>query len=797
VPLPLPKLDDRRWKDLVDEGRALISRYAPQWTDHNVHDPGITLLELFAWLTETTVYRLDRIPEAHRRKFLELTGHVALPPRASHTTLTIDAEAGTAPFLLPQLSEFEASDIDGLPLRFRTLRDLSVAPVEIEAIQIEDTDASGVLQVRDRTHERRDGLAITLFGLDHPPGTLYLGFTTVPTEIPVALGFRFKGPGNDRTERTRIATEADAQRAACRPVLPRFDCGPASDQPDDAPQMPLQHHSASLSWEFYTGAPGHEWEALKATTGPQRPGVGEVRDDTRALTLDGIIELNLPNTLVAVALGDISQPLLYVRSRLTAGSHDAPPALLDIAPSSVEVEQATAFTQTLIIAAGVDPTGPAPTPGSARRFNLVLDDNDVVKTLEFDPAGSSAPAVVILGYEAPTATATGRITCELVVLARGNGAPNQSVTLARAPVQVESLALHSHRDQRWETWTRRESFDGSGRTDLHFVLDATSGKITFGDGEHGRAPPAGCILLARFRTTRADKGNVSAGRITRLADSVRNTLWLSAFAPAEREALRTLLSTHTTNRAPATDGAAAESPASATGHAVEVVHAHERLLELASHAKAQTIDQLDKAAVSSLVPSARAVNLLDIERLALDVPGTRVARARAWPSTHPDYPCLTAPGVVTVVVLPDQPVERPTPTASLLLAIRNYLDRRRALTTRIEVVGPEYLEVRVQTRVRIKRLSDPATVRERIRAAIDRFLDPRNGGPDGRGWPFGRDVYRSEILQLIDSVVGVDHVESLTLRSPAGDVLCSNIPLCPIWLATPGPHQIEIARGAE
>jgi hypothetical protein len=797
VPLPLPKLDDRRWKDLVDEGRALIPRHAPQWTDHNVHDPGITLLELFAWLTETTVYRLDRIPEAHRRKFLELLGYVALPPRASHAMLAIDAESGTAPFLLPERSEFEAVDSDGLPVRFRTLRDLTAAPMGIRAIQVEDGDASGVPQVRDRTPEMRAGLAVTLFALDHPPGTLYVGFSTVPTEVPIALGFHFRGPGNDRSERTRIAVEADAQRAACRPVLPHFDCCDGSNDPDDGAPTPMQHHSALLSWEFYTGAPGHEWEALKVTAGPQRPAVGEVRDDTRALSLDGVVELNLPNTLATVALGEVSQPLLYVRSRLAAGQHDAPPALLDIAPSSVEVEQATAFARTLTIAAGVDPTGPAPTPGSTSRFNLVLDDNDVAIALDLDPPGDSAPPVVVLGYEAPTATATGRITFELAMLARGSGAPNQRVSVAGAPLQLESLALHTHHDQQWETWTRRETFDGSRRTDLHFVLDATSGVVTFGDGERGRTPPAGCILFARFRTTRADKGNVSAGRITRLADSARNTLWLSAFAPAEQQALRTLLSTHTTNRTPATGGAAAESLTSATGRAVEVVHAHERLRELASDARAPTIDQLDRAAVSSLMPPARAVNLMDIERLALDVPGTRVARARAWPSIHPAYPCLTAPGVVTVVIVPDQPVERPTPTAGLLLAIRKYLDRRRPLTMRIEVVGPEYLEVSVQAGVRVKRLADPALVRERIRAAIDRFLDPRNGGPNGHGWPFGRNVYRSEILQLIDGVVGVDHVESLTLRSPAGDVLCSNIPLCPIWLATPGSHAIEIVRGAE
>lgn len=74
MPIPLPNLDDRSYADLVEEMRALIPRYAPDWTDHNESDPGIMLIELFAWLTETLIYRLNRIPEASEVRFLELLG---------------------------------------------------------------------------------------------------------------------------------------------------------------------------------------------------------------------------------------------------------------------------------------------------------------------------------------------------------------------------------------------------------------------------------------------------------------------------------------------------------------------------------------------------------------------------------------------------------------------------------------------------------------------------------------------------------------------------------------------------
>lgn len=72
MPLPLPNLDARRFDDLVAEMRALIPRYAPEWTDHNPSDPGMTLVDLLAWVAEATLYRVNRIPVGTRRNFVTL-----------------------------------------------------------------------------------------------------------------------------------------------------------------------------------------------------------------------------------------------------------------------------------------------------------------------------------------------------------------------------------------------------------------------------------------------------------------------------------------------------------------------------------------------------------------------------------------------------------------------------------------------------------------------------------------------------------------------------------------------------
>jgi hypothetical protein len=70
VPIPLPNLDDLDWTQLTKEGRLLIPGVAPNWTNHNASDPGITLVELFAYFTEMFHYRLNRVSDANLIEFV-------------------------------------------------------------------------------------------------------------------------------------------------------------------------------------------------------------------------------------------------------------------------------------------------------------------------------------------------------------------------------------------------------------------------------------------------------------------------------------------------------------------------------------------------------------------------------------------------------------------------------------------------------------------------------------------------------------------------------------------------------
>ena len=88
MPLPEPILDDLRFqRDLVDEAKRRIIRYCPEWTDYNVSDPGVTLIELFAWMTEMITYRLNLVPEKNYIRFMDLLG-VQLQPANSAPSMS-------------------------------------------------------------------------------------------------------------------------------------------------------------------------------------------------------------------------------------------------------------------------------------------------------------------------------------------------------------------------------------------------------------------------------------------------------------------------------------------------------------------------------------------------------------------------------------------------------------------------------------------------------------------------------------------------------------------------------------
>jgi hypothetical protein len=126
MPLRLPEIDSRNFQQLVDETLARVPIHTPEWTNFGPSDPGVTLVQLYAFLTENLIYRANQIPMRNRAKFLDLLQiglRTASAARGLATITNVQAPAAV---------EMIAADLELLAGKFpfRTTRGLHVLPVE-------------------------------------------------------------------------------------------------------------------------------------------------------------------------------------------------------------------------------------------------------------------------------------------------------------------------------------------------------------------------------------------------------------------------------------------------------------------------------------------------------------------------------------------------------------------------------------------------------------------------------------------------------------------------------------------
>lgn len=198
MPLPAPDLDDRRFQDLVDEAKRMIRRRCPEWTDHNVSDPGVTLIEAFAGMVDQLIYRLNQVPERTYVSFLDLLGLELFPPSAARVPVTfwltapqledVVIEAGTQVATRRRRGEE--------PVAFRTVERLAVLRCSLRHVMTQDADAAAV----DRTGDLLGERPVKAFGEEPRPGNaLLVGLDRAVPSCIVALRVdcRIEGYGVD------------------------------------------------------------------------------------------------------------------------------------------------------------------------------------------------------------------------------------------------------------------------------------------------------------------------------------------------------------------------------------------------------------------------------------------------------------------------------------------------------------------------------------------------------------------------------------------------------------------------
>jgi len=658
--LPLPSLDRLEFGELVAEGRAALPALAPGWTDYNAHDPGITLLELFAWLAESDSYRLDQVSAAARRAFLRLVGIEQYPARVAETALVFKKVTGAA-VTLPSAMQVSRQGNDPSDIIFQTTRALYVSLASLQAIVRGSGEAFDDLTSRSIQASRN----FCPLGNSAKAGdALYLGFDVVlgPLDSEISLWLWGANPAADRETRVRIQEEIAAEHIENLRLCPGL--------PNTPPDW-RQHYSARTIWEFYAG--NQQWRELSG-----------VEDETRAMTLTGAVRFKAPDPTLHIAGGvPIAGHLAkrFIRCRLVRGGYDCPPQLSDVSLNAVLALHAA--------------------DAAARSF-------------------------------------------------RSTGRAGQSFAFAYQPAVPGStqVAITLPDGTQDSAWREASSWDGIGPHDRAYVLESASARLDFGDGRFGRVPPANAEIGINFRLGAGAAGNLPPASLVRTIPARADLIVQQLFA--------------------------------ASGGAV-----------------AETLDAANARAVAGLALPTRAATLEDCESLALAIPGLVLARAHAIADYLADLPCVPVSGSTSIVVLPPCPDARPEPSAALLAAVQHYFERRRLVAGEIHVVAPVYTTVAVSAVLHTQPGANGGELSRRAVNALRAFFHSLRGGPDGDGWPIGRNVYRAEVMALLNGVEGVLYVDELEMQADDGPSrLCGNVTICRHGLVASGSHKISVDDGS-
>ncbi len=328
-----------------------------------------------------------------------------------------------------------------------------------------------------------------------------------------------------------------------------------------------------------------------------------------------------------------------------------------------------------------------------------------------------------------TTDATNARRADMELLGRSDGSPGQTFYLDNTPIVPrgpgEYLIVRLE-DGREERWTEVSDFATSTPNDRHYTLDSQLGEIRFApalrhrDGHihvYGMIPPQGAAIFMRsYRSGGGVTGNVAKYTINVLKNSIPYV---------ER----------VTNREPARGGLNAEDLETAKMR----VPGHLRSL-------------------------GRAVTPQDFEYLAHEAAPGEIARV------HCLQPAMTTRGEINLMVIPAVPrMQGYLSPESLNLSpdvrdrIVAYLDERRLISTQLNVVQPAYQWVETEVRFRHIPVYDGDTVSRAVEAALFDFLNPLIGGTDGKGWPFGRDLFVADLMAVLLRVPGVEYIRSVKL----------------------------------
>ncbi|HEV8460115.1 MAG TPA: baseplate J/gp47 family protein [Gaiellaceae bacterium] len=481
-----PVVDNRSFQDLVDEAKARIPIHNPEWTNFNRSDPGITLLELYAFMTESVLYRVNQIPERNRRVFLSLLGVPLQPASSAKGIVTFSNESGKQQTItLNSDLEVRAGQVP-----FRTELGVDVLPVEAQIFY------KRAVPTQPDLVGYYDALYAS-YTADNPDATTLQLYETVPLAAPAS-----------QQGQTGVNLSETVDRSLWVALLLRRADGPGSDDARNAARTALANKTLSLGFVPVQDDP----DALLSP-------LGRSANDTKSR-----LDYSLPRVAATGSLGpDGSRTAMY-------RSLD-PNATVNVLDEPGIVQLTLPDASGLGMWEDIDPleAGVGDLPPALEDTKLAAR---VVTWLRIQATPGAQAELLWAGINAVTVTQQTRVVAE--VLPPGTGTPDQAIRLAHSPVLPETLNLRIGDPP--ETWTRIDDLYTAGPEvpvpDLRsapgapqpppsdpkvFTVDAASSIVRFGDGLHGMRPPNGAPMRADYAYGNGAGGNVGPGSISTAA----------------------------------------------------------------------------------------------------------------------------------------------------------------------------------------------------------------------------------------------------------------------------------------
>lgn len=696
MPLSLPVLDDRTFEQLLDEAKRRIPVHTPEWTNFQVEsDPGVTIVQLFASLVDSLLYRANRIPERNRLKFLQLLGIPLRPPAAAEGLVTIrNDRAPIEPLVLDRDAVVTAGNVS-----FLTRDGVTVLPVEAQVyykrkISRDDpaydtfkTKYEAVLAARESSEGAAEAPAPP--PVTSPPlaaetpaaGGFELAFyetTLMPAPTPSipAPVVDIANAAIDRAVYVALLAPANVDAAVVREALAHatLSLGVVPALGDQVPPLPARRRgvrvdrAARLVYELPdTREPGEA-----------RWGRPRMLEEPDVLSDVGIVKLELPDA-TRLDTWTFSEPI-------TEGTGDFPPRIED--------DEVRGRVVTWL--------------------RVRLDTSGATAT--------SAARVTWIGINAARVRQAIPVVRE--DLGRGTGEPDQTVTLANRPVLESGAVLEIQGDtaETWRQWRRTDDLLTADITDEVFALDPESGQIRFGRVRPGRDR----AIRASYEYGGGRQGNVPIGAIK-------------------------------------------TSPHPRLGGGFKL----ENPLPTWGGDEGESVAEGERNIPLYLRHRDRLVTERDFQQIARRTPGVDVGRVDVLPLVHPSTPATSAPGVVTVMVVPRYDPVRPfwpSPDRLFLRAVCAHLDPRRLLTTEVHVRGPAYVPVHVSVGVQVMAGHVRDVVLRGVRRRLDEYLAALPpGGPEAQGWPLGKRLLRKDLEAVVTRVSGVEFVTGLEMAAASAE----------------------------